>query len=301
MIFDLHCDTLYEINEKGGSLDSKKFSVNLNDMLLHNGFTRLFAVYTPDTLKGQDAKNHFNNLYNIFINECQKHSDKLTRITDFENLEKSQCNAVLSVENASVLAGDLKEIERLSKLGVKVLSFTWNGENELAFGQLENRGLKPFGKECIPVCEKNDIVIDVSHLSDRGFEDICAFSTKPFVATHSNSRKICNHKRNLLDEQIVEIIKRGGLIGLNFYRDFLREGSKGANKYDILKHTEHILSLGGENVLSIGTDFDGADMIDDFKSDKDLLSLRDFFTENGLSEKITDKILFENAYKFFTR
>ena len=207
----------------------------------------------------------------------------------------------MSVENASVLAGDLGEIKRLADLGVKVMSFTWNGENELGFGQLKNKGLKSFGRQCIPEGEKCGIVWDVSHLSDMGFEDVCAISKRPFIASHSNARKICNHKRNLSDEQIKEIIKRGGIIGLNFYRDFLNKDGTRADKFDILRHTEHILSLGGENVLCIGTDFDGAEVIEDFKNDKDLLNLKTFFTENGLSKEVSSKILFNNAIEFFKK
>jgi len=299
MIFDLHCDTLYELFYKGGDLEQSKNAVNLKNMQKADKFVRLFAIYTPDTLKGADAKKHLQNLYNVFIKQMELFSDKIKQITDFSDTEKSQCYAVLSVENANALAGDLSEIERLKKLNVKLISFTHNGENELGFGQLKNKGLKSFGKECIPVAEQNGIVWDVSHLSDKGFEDVCAIAKRPFIASHSNARKICNHKRNLADEQIKEIIKRGGLIGLNFYRDFLNNDGKKADKYDILRHCEHILSLGGENVLSVGTDFDGAEIIEGFKSDNELLGLEGFFVENGFSKELSQKIVFKNADNFF--
>jgi membrane dipeptidase len=118
------------------------------------------------------------------------------------------------------------------------------------------------------------------------------------IASHSNSRKICPHKRNLSDEQILEIIKRKGLIGLNFYRGFLN--SENASEIDILRHTEYILSLGGEDALSIGTDFDGADIIEEFDCDNKLLKLEKLFLDNGFEKQIVDKILFNNANRFFT-
>lgn len=270
-LFDLHCDTL-------SILENKESAVNL-EIMRENEITRVFAIFTPDELKVKAAVEHFDKLYKKYL----KIKDKVS--------------AILSVENASVLNGEIKNIEKLSECGVKIASFTWNGENELGYGQSINRGLKAFGKECIPVFEEHNITIDVSHISDKGFEDIAKLSTKPFIATHSNSRKICNHKRNLTDEQILEIIKRKGLIGINFYKEFLNKENASYN--DILKHAEHILALGGENVLAIGTDFDGADIIEEFDNDKKLLGLEKLFLQNGFSKQITDKILFKNANEFF--
>ena len=169
----------------------------------------------------------------------------------------------------------------------------------LRLRQRENRGLKPFGKECVKAFEQTSAILDVSHLSEKGFYDICELSNKPFVATHSNAKSIAGHNRNLSDDQIREIINRKGLIGLNLYSVFLNEIPEKANKYDILRHAEHILSLGGENVLSIGTDFDGAEVIREYKNDKKLSGLEKLFAENGFHKEIVDKILYKNAKNFF--
>ena len=298
-LFDLHCDTLFELNDKSQDLENSELAVSLKGMQKYDKIVRCFAIYTPDTLKGAEAREHLKNLYSIFVKQLARYNDKITRVTDLESLNKSHIGAVLTVENGSVLAGDFNNIKELSEMGVKLFSITWNGENELGFGQLKNRGLKPFGKECIPVLEQNGITIDVSHLSDKGFEDVCTISKNPFVASHSNSRKICPHKRNLTDEQIKEIIARGGLIGLNFYKGFLNKNFDLADKYDIIKHAEHILSLGGENTLCIGTDFDGAEIVGEYDSDSKLICLENLFLQNGFSREITDKILFNNANNFF--
>ncbi len=300
-LFDLHCDTLFELNEKSLNLSDANLAVSLDGMQKYEKIVRCFAIYTPDTLKGSEAREHLKNLYRVFENQLALYNDKITRVADNETLNKASIGAVLTVENGSVIAGDLSAIERLSQMGVKLFSLTWNGENELGFGQLKNRGLKPFGKECIPLLEQNGIVIDVSHLSDKGFEDVCALSKKPFVASHSNARKICPHKRNLLDEQIKEIIACGGLIGLNFYKGFLNKDFDLSDKYDIIRHAEHILSLGGESTLCIGTDFDGAEIIAEFDNDEKLLSLEKLFLDSGFSKQVTDKILFNNAYNFFVK
>ena len=298
-LFDLHCDTLFELDARGLSLQNASLAISLENMEKYDKIVRCFAVFTPDELKGDDAVEHYQNLYTVFNNQLSAYKEKITRVADTESLEKAHIGAVLTVENGSVLAGTLNMIERLAECGVKLFSLTWNGENELGYGQLKNKGLKPFGKECIPVLEQNGIIIDVSHLSDKGFEDVCAISKKPFVASHSNARRICPHKRNLADEQIKEIISRGGIIGLNFYKAFLNKDFNLADKYDIIRHAEHILSLGGENSLCIGTDFDGAEVIEEFNNDEKLLSLEKLFLESGFSGEVTDKILYNNAYNFF--
>lgn len=299
MLFDLHCDTLFELDKNGNNLDCSNLAVSLSAMEKFNRFIRCFAIFTPDELKGTDAQNHFNRLYTLFKKQHQLFKDRITHIIDLKTLQNACVGAVLTVENGSVLAGELSEIKRLANLGVNMITLTWNGENELGFGQLENRGLKPFGKQCVAVMEQNGIIVDVSHLSDRGFEDVCSISKKPFVASHSNARRVCGHKRNLADEQILEIISRGGIIGLNFYRAFLNDRPALADKFDLLRHAEHILELGGENALCIGTDFDGADVLPPFQNDTGLLSLGSFFCENGFPSETVNNILFKNAYHFF--
>lgn len=287
-LFDLHCDTLTELYKNSLDLKTSNLAVSLSGMSVFEKCIRAFAIFTPDTLSGNAAEEHFDRLYKVYRRNKALISSQNPGIT-----------MLLTAENANSLGGRLENIEKFKNLDVKVLSLTWNGENELGFGQLKNRGLKAFGKECVKVLDRNGITIDVSHLSDKGFEDVCAVSDKPFIATHSNCRKVCNHKRNLTDEQIKEVIKRKGLIGINFYPVFLNNHPSAASENDILRHAEHILSLGGENALCIGTDFDGAEVITELNCDKKLLELPKLFIDGGFSREITEKILFNNANKFF--
>ncbi len=298
-LFDLHCDTLDKISKFGGNLEKSPVTVSLNSMRQYQKCIRCFAVWTDDNLTEREANERFAELYNVFKMQLSLFRDDVSQIIDSKSLLDSRIGMILTVENGAVLDGKLSEIEILASLGVKMLTLTWNGENSLGFGQLNNRPLKPFGKECIPLLEQNGITVDVSHLSDSGFDDVCAISKKPFVASHSNCRSICSHKRNLTDEQICEIIKRNGLIGLNFYYGFLNDDVSKASENDILRHAEHILSLGGIDSLSIGTDFDGGQMVKGLENDTDLLKLENLFLQNGFSQQITDKILFENAKNFF--
>jgi len=288
-LFDLHCDTLTELRNSSQTLLNSTQAVSLSGMKCFDKCKRAFAIFVPDTLKGKEAEDYFDTLYSVFV------QNKEIILKQSE----SSIEMLLTVENGNMLSGRLENIEKLKSRNVKALTLTWNGENELGFGQLKNRGLKAFGKECIPVLEQNDIVVDVSHLSDKGFEDVCAVAKRPFIATHSNARKICNHKRNLTDEQIVEIIARKGLIGLNFYHTFLNDNPAVASSSDILRHAEHILSLGGENALCIGTDFDGAEIIRELDYDSKLTMLEKLFIDNGFSKELAQKITYSNANNFF--
>ena len=296
--FDLHADTLFEIDKQGLSLDNNTLDVNLKNMRGFEKIIRCYAVFTPDEIKGENAERHYDRLLNVFNNQINKYRE-VTKIENKDDLENIGIGAILTVENLSILNGKLENIEKLRENDVKLCSLTWNGENELGFGSAQNKKLKPFGKQAVAELEKNNIIIDVSHLSDKGFEDVLKLSKRPFIASHSNSRKICNNARNLKDEQIKEIIKRNGLIGINFYKFFLNKKGN-AELYDVLKHIEHILSLGGENVLSIGTDFDGADVIRELSDDSKVKNLYTLLLENGYNKQIADKIFYKNAYNFFS-
>ncbi|MEG1973032.1 MAG: membrane dipeptidase, partial [Oscillospiraceae bacterium] len=138
-----------------------------------------------------------------------------------------------------------------------------------------------------------------SHLNDVGFYDVLRVAKKPIIATHSNSRKISPHLRNLTDEEIKEIISMGGLIGLNFYIEFLNADKEKANLMDLFHHAEHILELGGENVLAMGSDFDGCQVFEDLNSMEKAVNLGDFFVSQGIPKEIANKILFDNAFNFF--
>ncbi len=298
-LFDLHCDTLNRLYETGQSLKNHKGSVNLSEMKGYDKCVRLFAIWTDDKLSESEANSQFYKMYDIFKEQLTLFKDDVIQITDRNSLKNSKISMMLTLENCSALNGDLKNIEKFINLGVKVFTITWNGENALGYGQLENKGLKPFGRECIAAFNETAAILDVSHLSEKGFYDVCELTNKPFIATHSNAKSITNHNRNLTDDQISEIINRKGLIGLNLYSVFLNNERDKANKFDVLRHAEHILALGGEDVLAIGTDFDGCSVIKEFKNDKKLLKIESLFKENGFSSELTDKILYKNAENFF--
>ena len=205
---------------------------------------------------------------------------------------------MLTVENGSALAGRLERIETLAKDGVRMLTLTWNGENELGSGNETDHGLSPFGREAVRELERQGILVDASHLNDRGFDDLLGVAEKPFVASHSNARAVCGHKRNLTDEQIRELVRRKCLIGLNFYSAFLREDGCPATPDDLWRHAVHFLELGAEHCLALGSDADGADLPPCLDGPSAFAGLYQYFLDRGLPPALADRIFWKNALSF---
>jgi membrane dipeptidase len=179
-------------------------------------------------------------------------------LEDLHDFQEDKINVLISLEGASPIINDINNLYVFYKLGVRAMGLTWNHRNFVGDGIDTDYGLTPFGIEVIKEMERIGMIIDVSHLNIRGFYDVAKNTSKPFIASHSNSMSIHDHKRNLDDDQIVEIINRGGFIGMNFYTDFITNDKENGKKC-LLKHIEHILKLGGDDVLGMGADFDGID------------------------------------------
>ena len=139
----------------------------------------------------------------------------------------------------------------------------------------------------------------MSHLNDHGLDGFLSVSTKPFAASHSNARSVCGHKRNLTDEQIVEMVRRGCLIGLNYSQNFLRSGERPAVLDDLWRHAEHFLELGAEHCLALGSDADGTDVPPGLDCPAAFAGLYQYLLDRGLSPKQADGILWKNALNFF--
>lgn len=167
---------------------------------------------------------------------------------------------VLSIENGIAVEKDLGLLRSFHRLGVRMMSLTWNYRNRLGDGVVgspaRRRGLTSLGRETLREMERLGMIVDVSHLSERTFWDVMEATNAPVVATHSNAHKICKHPRNLTDGQIRAISESGGFVGLNFCPDFLYLGGE-ASMRDVIRHARHIAEVGGTKVLVVGSDFDG--------------------------------------------
>lgn len=284
-LFDLHCDTLYRSTEEDKRLKSNDLYIDIDRGRKYKPWHQCFAIWIPD---------------GITINERQELFER--NLTKF-NKEIAPCateefSPILTVENLSVAGENLEYLSYLKGVSVQMATLTWNCANEVGGGADTDIGITDFGRAAVTKMEDIGMIIDVSHASERLFFDVCDNTKKPFVATHSNAKSVCPNPRNLSDEQIRIIIQRGGIIGLNFHKLFVSD-KRNPKFSDILRHAEHILSLGGEHALSIGSDFDGANILNRLKGIESMESLTEYFLKHNLSERLVDDIFFGNAAEFF--
>ncbi len=302
-LIDLHCDTLYKsvinnISLNESSMDVKPLS---EDTDFHK--LQCYAIWMPDDLSGDDSENLFYKAYNMLVSEAQRLNIKLAGKNDCcrSQFINNINSAYFTVENGSALNGKIENIKKFADMGVKIITLTWNGSNDIGDGAKvhKSRGLTKFGKTVVSEMERESIVIDISHASDKLFYDVMDIATKPVIATHSNSRYITNNLRNLTDDQVKIIINCGGIIGLNFHNEFLNNNSDKANMFDIIKHTEHFLSIGAENNLCFGSDFDGCTLPNSIKGSESMDEIYEMFLRHNYKESVINKIFYGNALKFF--
>ena len=331
-LIDLHCDTLTALtaedqpllealrdparrgeaaaaltrraqNTNTLDLPGRHFSLSAVPAGVH--WCQCCAIFIPDGLSPEEAAAYYALFQASFSRQMEVLADKVLPCRGAGDIESAwsqgRAAAILTVENGSALAGRLERVETLARDGVRMLTLTWNGENELGSGNGTDHGLSAFGKEAVRELERQGIVADVSHLNDRGFEDFLAAAQRPFAASHSNARGVCGHRRNLTDDQIREMVRRGCLIGLNCYNAFLREDGRPAGLDDLWRHVERFLELGAEDCLSLGSDADGADLPPTLNSPAKFAWLYSLFLERGLSPALAEGILWKNALNFFKK
>ena len=303
--FDLHCDTLVACLDQNKSLIDNDLHVSVKKGDRFAPYVQCAAVWLPDSVRGAAALQYFDRHAAYFRKMAE--TGAFTVLETGEDLEKlgdKQGTAfILTVEGGSAVAGDLKNIHYLRENGVRVMTLTWNGSNEIGSGIMsgDKFGLTPFGKLAVKEMEKEGIVIDVSHASEALFYDVAENTERPFIATHSNSKVLCKHPRNLTDDQFRIICNRGGLVGLNYFKAFLNDDPAKADVEDLFAHAEHFLSLGGADVVAMGSDFDGSDMPHGITGLESVEDIANVFLRHNLPEALVDKIFFENAASFFKR
>ena len=266
-VFDLHCDTLTAFMTPGrcpASLDDPAAAFSLSRIPAGVRWCQCCAVFIPDGLTEEEAWGYYRFHRDRFFRQMERFSNRALPCRTAGEVERAWAEGktalILTVENASFLAGGLERAEELRRDGVRLVSLTWNGPNGLGAGNETEEGLTPLGREAVGVLEGLGIALDVSHLNDAGFRDVLDLARKPFAASHSNARAVCPHPRNLADWQIREMVMRSCIMGLNYYSSFLRSDGREADFGDLCRHGEHFLSLGAAGCLALGSDFDGGDM-----------------------------------------
>ncbi|MBQ1260768.1 MAG: membrane dipeptidase [Clostridia bacterium] len=250
IIADMHCDSLMAVSPDRGLLN--KYNHSNKDAHL-----QFFAHFIPKERQTADIRlKRLMNSFNIYLSECERLGIK--RICDCRDLTgiDSGVYSLLSVEGGGGLFATSPELDVLYRGGLRVMGMVWDG-NELGSGawDSEDRGLTKDGIALAERCSEMGIILDVSHLSDKSFDQLFSHISYPIIATHSNFRAVTPSPRNLTDDMARRIANRGGVIGLNLYPGFLSD--KEASTDDILRHAEYGLNLVGEEVLAFGFDLDG--------------------------------------------
>ena len=263
IIFDAHCDTITRIMKLNSNLYSNKCHIDIQRLKKLGGFVQTFAAFIDPVYSPAYSMKRAMQIIDRFYSELENYKDDIMLCCNYKDIEdalsQGKVAAMLSIEGGEALQGDLGALRNFYRLGVRSVCLTWNYRNEIADGVKDEEtggGLTPFGKKLIKEMNQLKMLVDLSHISQKGFWDVMETTTKPIIVSHSNARKICSHPRNLYDDQIIAVAENGGVIGINFYPDFLNDDGRATVK-DIVNHIEHIISLAGPDHIGIGADFDG--------------------------------------------
>lgn len=314
---DMHCDTLMKayFDQKEDIFDCPDYELDIKRMISSGMMAQFFAIFVPSKrLYERFSRQYISDdeyiekCISIFNRTVELHKDVVSKATSAKEIEENYNNhkvsAVLTMEDGVAVQGDMHKLDYFYEKGVRALSLTWNYENCFGYPnskdpEIMQKGLKDFGKEALKHMQEIGMLVDVSHLSDGGFEDVYRLSKVPFVATHSNARFLCNHTRNMTDEMICKLHEKGGVMGINICPDFLDDfpGNKNstiARLADMIEHEKDIASI---DVCAIGTDIDGTEGIFEMSGPTESKKLFDELIRRGFSTSDIEKIAYKNILR----
>jgi membrane dipeptidase len=262
-IIDLHCDALLKLSEAKGRLSfahSKELDTNKERLKQGKIKVQCFAIFIEPHVSSDQKFQAALEQVDYFYREILEKNPEMRHIRDwedFDHLKQGEIGAMLTLEGAEAIGNDLSKLNILFQLGVRSVGLTWNEANLAADGAGEPRGggLTLFGKEIVRWNNRHHVLTDVSHLCERSFWDVIELAKYP-IASHSNSRQLCDHPRNLTDEQARAMFQQGGMIHVVYHPPFIREEGM-ATIDDLIAHIDHFCSLGGKKHIGLGSDFDG--------------------------------------------
>lgn len=312
-IVDMHCDTIYLLQNSEEGLRENSMQMDLHKMKEAGYLLQNFALFVNQ----EEVENPLETgllMADIFHREMKKNKDLIRPVTTYDeiikNKEEGIMSALLTLEEGEICKGNPALLRNFYRLGVRMITLTWNYPNTIGcsnsqknqpYGDAVMTGLTPEGFTFIEEMERLGVIIDVSHLSDGGFYDVLHHTTKPFVASHSNARAICPHCRNLTDDMIREMGKRGCVTGLNYYGAFVNLGGQDAKSTveGLARHASHIANVGGIECLGLGSDFDGFHGDCELTDCSKLYLLEDALKKEGFTSSDIDKIFYKNVLNLY--
>lgn len=304
-VFDLHCDTAlallgHEMNEKG-SLRKNHLHIDLERAATLGCYAQCFACFTTPFME----KWHNISPVTVFerelegiILQLQENQDLIVQAFSPEDIEANRKNgkmsAILTIEGPAGFGFDPAKLEMLHKVGFRITSLGWNESNVLAGSHKTGEGLTDSGKVYVREAQRLGMLVDVSHLSDQGFWDLMEITNAPIVATHSNSRAVCDNSRNLTDDMFLAICRTGGVAGFNQCAPFVGENP---NLDTVCDHIIHFLELdpSGKHI-ALGGDLDGCDELPaGFDSVQSYPSMAQRLLQRGVGKQTVEDIFWNNA------
>ena len=292
-LFDLHCDTLLSLYKENFTLDSSPLHISNPKTSNFSPYTQVMAIWSDCRLSSKDAYNQYKNVIEyakrLNINFARKFSDILNG------------GKILAIEDGRIIENDISRLEEFKNDGVKIITLSWSGINQICGSWDTDASLSEFGKSFVEKCFELSIIPDISHTSVEATKNIIELArkhNKTIIASHSNSYSVCKHGRNLRDDDFKAICELGGIVGISLAPQHM-EINGNATIECILKHIGHYLSLGGENSICLGCDFDGVSSLPYGISDiSDLTKLYDA-VKIEFGDRIAYKIFYRNAFEFF--
>ncbi len=318
---DMHCDTIMALmDHKEKNLKDNDLMIDLNRLKKSNYMLQCFAMFVPyRAFNGDENYSSFefcNKMIDRYYNELENNNDLILPVYKYsdieDNIKNNKMSSLLTIEEGGVCLGNIEFLRNFYRLGVRMMTLTWNFKNEIAspnIDYLKNKhvevpntvdGLTLFGVEVVKEMNRLGMVIDCSHLSDKGFYDVIKYSKKPIVCSHSCCRNVCNHVRNLTDDMLIKLKENGGVCGINFCHDFVKNDNSIASIKDVVKHINYIKNLIGIDYIGLGSDFDGISNDDIELKDASYLPKLVLELENeGYSKMEIDKITHLNVLRVF--
>jgi len=304
---DGHCDTILKVYEHQQLYDlKKKAQLDLKRLQdLNINCVQSFAVFVESRFKPFHILLRGLQLIEIYHREAEKNKEFFETVRTKNCLppdnQQLKIKGLLTVEGGEILCGNLTILQVLFRLGVRSICLTWNHRNEIADGcgeSLSNSGLTSFGLEVVREMNHLGMIIDLSHISERGFWTVLEHSRDPVMVSHGNCRRLCDHVRNLRDEQIKALAEKGGILGITFVPQFL--SAQEASIEDVLRHIDYAVNLVGPDHVGIGSDFDGTDRVVQGLEDVSRIGdLVEALEKRGYSRYDVEKIIGNNFLALF--
>ena len=304
-IIDLHCDTILRMMEDPANIGLRQnnFSIDIEKLKKAGSIAQFFAMFVC-LEQTDDPLQTCLDMIDKFYLEMDKNKSDISAAKSFAdlsaNINDNKISAFLTIEEGGVLKGKIENLRNVYRLGVRLITLTWNYANEIGFPNCKpefcQKGLTEFGFRVVEEMNRLGMIIDVSHLSDGGFYDVARLSTKPFVASHSDARSVKGHTRNLTDDMIKVLSQKGGVTGINYEKAFLSDKPMSTVE-DMAAHIKHIKNVGGIDVISLGSDFDGISPENELGNIGEIYKLIDELKKNKFTDDEIDKICSKNALR----